>query len=128
MKTKDFLYWLLVAIGAATVVSGAVQVVAPGFILGMMSAEVDAAGRHFFGIVGMFMVLFGGALLHALLSATHHPVVLIWAGLQKFGATGAVGLAVLRGLLSPLALGVALFDLFSGFVIFWYWLTIRRAA
>lgn len=38
MKTKDFLYWLLVAIGAATVVSGAVQVVAPGFILGMMSA------------------------------------------------------------------------------------------
>lgn len=127
MKTRDFLYWVLVAIGGVTVVSGAVQVVAPGFVLALMSAEVDAAGRHFFGIVGLFMVLFGGALLHALLSAAHHPVVVLWAGLQKFGATAAVTLAVLRGLLSPLALGVALFDLGSGLVILWYWLTVRRA-
>ena len=127
MKQKDLLYWVLVAIGVITVVSGAVQLVAPGFILGMMSAPTDAAGRHFFGTVGMFMVLFGGLLVHALASPAHHPVALLWAGFQKFGATAAVGLAVLRGLLSPLALGVALFDLGSGLLIFWYWLTVRRA-
>jgi membrane protein implicated in regulation of membrane protease activity len=37
--------------------------------------------------------------------------VLLWVGLQKLGAFGAVGLAVWRGLFSPLALGIAFFDL-----------------
>ncbi len=127
MKKKDFLYWLLFVISLLTVVSGAVQVLAPGFILGNLSAESTESTRHFFGIVGMFMVLFGGGMIHALASAKHHPVFVLWAGFQKFGAFAAVTLGVMRGLFSWLALGVAGFDLLSGFLIMWYWLSIREA-
>jgi len=105
-----------------------VQMVRPALVLGVIDGESTATSRHFFGIVGMFMVLFGGAMLHALRSATHHPVVVLWAGLQKLGAFAAVGLGVWRGLFSWLVLGVAVFDLVSGLLIFWYWLTIRSAS
>ena len=40
---------------------------------------------------------------------------------QKLGAAVAVSLAVKRGLLSPLALGVAGFDLFSALLAADYW-------
>ncbi len=125
MKKKDFLYWLLFVISLLTVVSGAVQVIVPGFILSNLSAESTESTRHFFGIVGMFMVLFGGGMVHALASAKHHPVLLLWAGFQKFGAFAAVTLGVMRGLFSWLALGVAGFDFFSGVLIMWYLLSIR---
>ncbi len=128
MKKKDVLYKILVLISVATVVSGALQVVKPGLVLDVIGGESTDTSRHFFGIVGMFMVLFGGAMLHALLSEAHHPVVVLWAGLQKVGAFAAVGLGVWRELLSALALGVAGFDLMSGLLILWYWLTIRRAS
>ncbi len=125
-KKKDVLYAVLCIISILTVVSGAVQAYVPGFILGFIGGEATAGNLHSFGIVGMFMVLFGGMLLHALLSRRHHPVVVLWAGLQKFGAFGAVGLGVMRGLFSTLALGVAVFDLLSACLILWYWLTIRQ--
>ena len=40
---------------------------------------------------------------------------------QKLGASAAVGLGVRRGLLSPLALGVAGFDALSGLLALDYW-------
>ena len=126
MKRRDFLYKVIFLISVVTIVSGAGQVIRPGVVLGLISGESTPTTRHFFGIVGMFMVLFGGAMVHALLSPRDHPVVVLWAGLQKLGAFVAVGLAVWRGLLSALALGVAGFDLMSGFLFLWYWLTIRR--
>jgi hypothetical protein len=118
--------WLLAIIAAATVVSGAVQLIAPGFVLGFLDAESSPASRHFFGIVGMFMVLFGGMLLHALLDAGDHRIVVLWSGLQKIGASGAVALGVWNGIFSTLALGVAGFDLFSGAVIFLYMFGLPR--
>jgi hypothetical protein len=125
MKTKDWVYVLLLLVGASTALTGAIQMVAPAFILHLLSAETTVTSQHFFAIVGMFMVLFGGATLHALLSFKHHPIVILWSSLQKFGAAAAVGLGVGRGVFSSLALIVALIDLLSGLLAFWYWRRIR---
>jgi hypothetical protein len=126
MKKKDWLYWLLVLIAASTFLTGAVQAVAPAFILRLLSAETTPTSQHFFAIVGMFMVLFGGATLHALLSFKHHPVVILWSSFQKFGASVAVALGVQRGVFASLALLVAIIDLLSGVLALWYWSRIRR--
>lgn len=117
MKT---LRLVLLAIAALTVMSGLVQLVAPSFVLGIIGADATAVGAHSFGIVGMFMVLFGGLLWEGLGPRGPIPTALRWAGLQKLGAAGAVGLGVARGLFGPLALGVAGFDLLSGVLIFVY--------
>ena len=107
-------------IGAITVVSGLAQLIAPQVILGIVGGESTPTSRHFFGIIGMFMVLFGGLLLQSLLTAGNNSVAVLWAGLQKFGAAAAVGLAVVKGILGPLALSVAGFDLLSGVLILIY--------
>lgn len=126
MKKKDWLYVLLVLIAASTFLTGAVQAVAPAFILRLLSAEITTTTQHFFAIVGMFMVLFGGATLHALLSSKHHPVVILWSSFQKFGASVAVALGVQRGVFASLALLVAIIDFLSGLLALWYWSRIRR--
>lgn len=126
-RTERWLRGILAAISVATVISGAVQLVAPGFELGFLGAESTATSRHFFGIVGMFMVLFGGLLLHALVRPKENPAAFVWAGLQKLGACAAVSLGVARGLFSPLALGVAGFDFLSGLLILGYLGLLRRA-
>ncbi|MEP6743165.1 MAG: patatin [bacterium] len=126
MKRKDWLYWLLVLIAASTFLTGALQAIKPAFILRLLSAETTITSRHFFAIVGMFMVLFGGATLHALFSFKHHPVVILWSSLQKFGASVAVALGVQRGVFASLALVVAIIDFLSGVLAIWYWSRIRR--
>lgn len=73
----------------------------------------------------MFMLLFSGALLQALISPQPQPIVLIWAGLQKFGASIAVCLAVIKLIFSPFALLLTGFDLLSGVLIFWYLFRLR---
>ena len=98
-RRERWLRGILAAISVATVISGAVQLVAPGFELGFLRAESTATSRHFFGIVGMFMVFFGGLLLHALVRPKENPAAFVWAGLQKLGACVAVSLGVARGLL-----------------------------
>ncbi|AHG91821.1 patatin domain-containing protein [Gemmatirosa kalamazoonensis] len=117
----------LLAIAALTVASGATQLVAPRLVLRVVGGDVgNASAAHFFGIVGMFMVLFGGLLWQALRAPVSMPVPVFWAALQKLGASAAVALGVSRGLFSPLALGVAGFDLLSGVVALWYWNAVRR--
>ncbi len=123
MQTK--LVLLLKAIAVITVVSGLVQMVRPQWILAIVGGETAPTANHFFGIVGMFMVLFGGLLWQALTAPRPQAVPVFWCGLQKLGATAAVGLAVSRDLLSLLALGVASFDLLSAILIFVYWRSIR---
>jgi uncharacterized protein YjeT (DUF2065 family) len=125
MKRKNWLYWVLVLISASTVLSGLVQLIAPGFVLRVVGGATDAAGEHFFRIVGMFMVLFGGMLLQALLSASDHPLAVFWAALQKLGAAAAVGLGVSRGYFSSVALLVGGFDLLTGILILTYWNSMR---
>lgn len=126
MKRKDWLYWILVLIAASTALTGSIQLVAPAFILRFLDSEISSASQHFFAIVGMFMFLFGGATLHALLSIKHHPVVILWSSFQKFGASVAVALGVQRGVFASLALIVAIVDFLSGVLAIWYWNRIRR--
>ncbi|NBB74654.1 MAG: patatin [Bacteroidetes bacterium] len=123
---KQLLYRIIAAIAAITLFSGLGQLLMPGFVLRIVGAEVLPATQHLFAIVGMFMALFGGMVLHALLSARHHRIVLLWAALQKLGAFGAVTLGVSNGIFSPLAMGVAFFDLASGLLMVWYLFLIRN--
>ncbi|HKP46418.1 MAG TPA: hypothetical protein VJT50_07450 [Pyrinomonadaceae bacterium] len=126
MKKKNWLFWLLVVIAAMTAVTGAVQAIAPAFVLHFVGAQITKTSQHFFAIVGMFMVLFGGATLQALLSVKHHPIVIFWSSLQKFGASVAVALSVMNGVFSSLAVVVAVVDFLSGVLAIAYWLRIRR--
>ncbi len=115
----------LIAISALTVVSGAVQALAPRRLLRSLMVEDDATTRHLFGTIGMFMVIVGGGLLNALLRPGRDPVIVFWAAAQKIGAFLAVGIGVRRRIFSPLALGVAFFDLLSGLLAAAYWRRIR---
>lgn len=124
-KNKHWLYWLLVFISFATAVSGLIQMIMPVLILSIIQGEQSAANLHSFAIVGMFMLLFGLMLLHALLSKIHHPLPVFWAALQKFGAFVAVALGISQGLFSPLTWAVSLFDLASGILIIIYWRSIK---
>lgn len=116
---------LLLFIAVATIATGFSQVIAPGFVLGIMHGEATPTSSHFFAIIGMFMMLFGGLMWQALRTRPEQPIPLFWAALQKLGAFAAVAIAVQRGLLSPLAWAVALFDLFTGVLALWYWNRIR---
>jgi len=120
MNVKTLLRWLLILISIVTIVSGLVQVIAPAFILGLLSADVTATTEHCFGIVGMFMMLFGGMLLQVLISRQPNAPVFLWAGLQKIGASFSVALGVFLHIFGLLALAVGSFDLLSGILIFIY--------
>jgi hypothetical protein len=118
--------WLVALIAIATILSGAVQVMWPALVLGIVGGETGVAAKHFFGIVGMFMVLFGGLALHGVF-ARSRPA-LFWCGLQKVGAVAAVALGIRHGVFSRAALPVAGFDLASAVVLLLYWKRLARGA
>jgi hypothetical protein len=103
---------------AITVATGAAQIAVPAFLLPLLKAEASATAAHLFATVGVFMVVFGGAVLHALSLQASLAVVLLWAGLQKLGAAAMVALAVSRGVFAPVALLVAAFDFASSLLFF----------
>ena len=117
---RRLLHGVLLIIAVATLVSGLVQLLSPGFVLRIVAAEQTATSRHFFAIVGMFMALFGGLLLQTLLAAVPAQPVFLWSGLQKVGASAAVGLGVVNHVFSAEALAIAAFDLICGILIFVY--------
>jgi hypothetical protein len=125
-RGQRILFWIIILISAATVISGIVQIFAPEFVLKLVGANRDLTADHFFSIIGMFMALFGGMLLQAMRSASNQQVAVFWAGSQKIGASLAVGIGVERHVFSTLALAVASFDFISGCLIFWYWRRIHR--
>jgi hypothetical protein len=120
MNFEKLLYWVLVLISVATLGSGIVQIVAPAFILGLISGEITGSTKQCFATIGMFMFLFGGMLLQVLLARQMLAPVFFWAGLQKIGAFVAVGIGVMNHIFSTQAMLVASFDLLSGILIFVY--------
>lgn len=122
---SDWLRSVLLVIGVLTVVSGLGQLLVPGVVLDLLGGESTATTRHFFAIVGMFMVIVGGLLVHGLLRPPTPDYVVMWVGLQKLGAFGAVGLAVWHGLFSSLALLVAFFDLATAVLCAVMWRRLR---
>jgi hypothetical protein len=121
-----FLNLLVIIISLATIASGLVQIVVPGFVLNFIGAEITPSTSHFFAIVGMFMALFGGVMLHTVYSPHPNQVAVLWCSLQKLGASIAVGLGIVNGIFSIMAGGVALFDLLSG-ILFLYYLKTRQS-
>ncbi|NHE57544.1 patatin [Cyclobacterium plantarum] len=112
---------LVVLIAFITLISGLIQLLSPSTVLGLIGrSDPTAESAHFFAIVGMFMALFGGMVLHAVYSAVTNKQVMLWTAFQKFGAFIAVSVGVFQGLFSILAMSVALFDLFSGVVFLMY--------
>ncbi len=124
---SDPLRAVLAVIAIITVLTGAIQVPFGGPVLQLIGAESTPETRQLFGTVGMFMVVVGGLLLHTLLNTAPSPEVVLWSGLQKTGAFGAVGIGVLNGVFSPLALLVAFFDLATAILLFIYWRRISAA-
>jgi peptidoglycan/LPS O-acetylase OafA/YrhL len=122
---KKYLKLIILLISIVTVFSGILQIVSPAFVLNSIGAEITQTSKYFFGMVGMFMTLFGGMMLQAIYSVNQNEAAILWASFQKLGAAIAVGLAVFYGIFNSLALNVAVFDLLSGFVILWHWMDKR---
>src|SRR3954467_4451578 len=91
----------LAAIAGLTGVRGGAQAAVPARMLEPLAAENDAATQHLFRTVGMFMVVVGGGLAATLRHGRGDPDVVMWAAVQKVGASGAVGLGVKRGVFAP---------------------------
>lgn len=121
---KKNLRLIVIAISAITIVSGLTQVFMPATVLKIIGADITDSTNHLFGIVGMFMALFGGMLIHTIYSVHTSKVVVLWCALQKLGAFVAVSLGVMNGLFSWMALSVAVFDLFSGLLFLYYMKTL----
>lgn len=117
---NKFLNLIVIAISLATILSGLTQLIMPGFVLSFIGAEITKTSSHFFAIIGMFMALFGGLMLHAVYSAQPQKPAILWCAFQKLGAFVAVGLGIINGIFMPIAAGVALFDLFSGLFFLYY--------
>ena len=122
---KRYLRLIIILISIATMLSGITQVIAPAFVLDIIGADINPASKYFFGIVGMFMTLFGGMMLHALYSVHRNDAAVLWASFQKLGAAIAVGAGIFLGIFNGLALSVALFDLASGLIFLWYYRTLK---
>ena len=74
----DPLRGVVAVISAATVLTGLVQLVAPGTVLDLLGAESTPTTRQLFAIVGMFMVVVGGVTLQALLTEPTPAYVVLW--------------------------------------------------
>ena len=122
---KKYLNLLVIIISLITILSGLIQIIMPAFVLDIIGAETSPISSHLFAIVGMFMALFGGLMLHTVYSAHTSREAVLWCAFQKLGAFAAVSLGVTHGLFDFIAIGVALFDLFSG-ILFIYYLKYRE--
>jgi hypothetical protein len=111
---------LIALISVFTLIAGLVQMVAPGFVLGVVGASQTATSQYFFALIGMFMVLFGGLMLVTVYQAPVNRAAVVFCALQKLGACLAVTIAFSHGLFAWPALGVALFDGFSGLLFLYY--------
>jgi hypothetical protein len=120
MISTRLLYWLVVAISAVTVLSGAVLILWPGPVLGFFGCNQSPTAMHFFGVIGMLMALFGGALLNALFSGRNAPIVVLWSGLQKAGGVIGMIIGIAHGIFLPMGWLLAGFDFVSAVLILTY--------
>lgn len=102
---------LALFIAVLTALSGIALIVVPPSLLALLTvAPPDAADRHLFAIVGMFMAVVGGLLGHALHRPLALPTLLPWSTLQKFLAAVFVAWGIWRGVLGPLGWPIAAID------------------
>jgi hypothetical protein len=125
---RKFIRLIILLISVATLFSGAIQAIAPEFVLNFIGAQIDLTTKQLFATIGMFMFLFGAMMIHALYNEENNRVVVIWSGLQKLGASAAVFIGISQDVFVPLAAGVAVFDLFSALLFFYYLKTLKSDA
>lgn len=101
-----------------TILTGVTQILFAARLLPILGVEPSAASEQLFATVGMFMLLFGAAVLHALRRREAANVVLLWSGWQKIGAALLVCWAVAHSIFTPMAMLIAVFDLASGLLFF----------
>ena len=123
---KKYITLVVVIISILTIASGLTQVVMPGFVLNVIGAEVTDISKHLFGIVGMFMALFGSLMLHTVYQTHTSQTAVFWCSMQKLGAFVAVSLGVYNELFSWTAMSVAVFDLISGILFLYFIKTLKE--
>lgn len=121
----DRLRVILLVVAAGTFASGLLLMLAQGFVLDALSAPTDTSDRLFFGIIGMFMAVIGGALTQTLAQPAPSALVVGWSTLQKLGASVAMSLAVALGVFSYYGIALAAFDFLSALLAASYWLRLR---
>ena len=129
MAAPDKLPRTLKAVAAVTVLSGAMQMVAPGAALGLLARQpAGTMDRQLFATVGMFMMGSGAVLALGLPPAGNgalaEAVVPVVAA-QKLGAAAAVAIGVRRRLFARRGLLLAGFDLGSALACAAYWRRLR---
>lgn len=137
MTLKYDLKHLSLYIAIITFFSGAFQMCFPVFMLSiigtgnthienMLSTEGASSASHFFRIVGMFMLLFGGMLWQSITCNQGTKIIAFWSTLQKFGAVVAVCYGTYLAYFSWLALTVAAFDALSTVILCLYYRQLKH--
>jgi hypothetical protein len=122
---KKYTRLIIIVISIITILSGIVQLVDPAFVLKNVGIEASPVTSQLFATIAMFMILFGGMVIHGVYSAYKNNVIILWAAFQKFGASIAVGIGILHGIFNLVSGGVALFDLCSGVLFLYYYQCIK---
>jgi hypothetical protein len=113
-------------IAIITVISGLMQLIAPSFVLGMVGVQINPTTEQLFATIGMFMIMFGGLMVHATYSIGQNGAAVLWAALQKIGASLAVFIGIFHHLFAPVAALVASFDFVSFILLIIYYRNISR--
>jgi len=121
-----YLRLINLAIAVLTILSGLLQIIAPAFVLRMVGVEITPTTSQLFATIGMFMLMFGGLMVHALYSVQQNNAAVLWAALQKLGASLAVFIGIYHQLFSPVAASVASFDLISFILLIVYYRNLAR--
>jgi O-antigen/teichoic acid export membrane protein len=123
---KRYLNLTIILISIATMISGIMQIVAPAYVLAFIGADQAAITTQLFATIGMFMLFFGAMMLQVIYSSGENKAAVLWSAIQKFGASIAVVLGVIKGLFLTIALAIALFDICSGFILVYYLYSLRK--
>lgn len=116
---------LCVAVGVITAFSGFLLLLFPKTMLDLLDAGTTDPAPYLFGIVGIFMLLFGGLTVDACRRPDPAPVVLFWATIQKVAACIAMLVGVFTDVYGVVALVFVAFDGVSALILWALW---RREA
>jgi hypothetical protein len=122
---KKYIRLILLLISVITLISGLTQLLIPADVLSIVGATIDKDTKHLFSIIGMFMFLFGGMMIHVLYNENNNRVAVLWSGFQKLAASAAVFIGIFKGVFVPVAAGVAIFDFLSALLFLYYLKTLK---
>lgn len=116
----------LIVIAGITALSGALQLVAPGVVLGVVATSAEPFAAQLFATVGMFMLITGALFLQSLVAHSRERAIPLWIGVQKFAAAILVWLGWSNGFFVVITLGVAGFDAVTGALCLVFWRRLRE--